>query len=394
MSTAQTARPAQVLFSRTAVVASCLGFVLIGALQALYGPSIPALRTRFGLSESGAGLGLGAHFVGGVSGVLIFDRLHGRVGNRTVLGASYALMAVGGLGFALAPTWPLALVAALVTGLGFGGIDYGLNQLFAVGFGPRSTAMLNLLNAHFGVGAIAGPALIGVFGGDRHPAVFAALAALSAGLVLTVRGVRDDRPEPAAPQGAAPATGRRATAVLAVFVLLYVLHVGVESAIGGWEPTHLEAVGHQSEIAVAATSGYWLMMTVGRFLVAPLVSRWSAPVVVTAGCAGMTACLALAPVSALAPYAYAGAGLFIAPIFPTGLPWLNQAAPRASRAGAWVIAASMAGGVAATPALGTAIDHLGITAVPVLLTALSALCLAAACWLTHATRIRPDTAVA
>jgi len=94
---------------------------------------------------------------------------------------------------------------------------------------------------------------------------------------------------------------------------------------------------------------YWLMMTVGRFLVAPLALRHSAQTIITVSCAGMTACLLLAAVPGLAPYAYAGVGLFIAPIFPTGLPWLNRAAPHARRAGALVIAASMAGGVAAGP---------------------------------------------
>jgi MFS transporter, FHS family, glucose/mannose:H+ symporter len=36
------------LFSRAAVAASCAGFVLIGALQALYGPALPALREEHG----------------------------------------------------------------------------------------------------------------------------------------------------------------------------------------------------------------------------------------------------------------------------------------------------------------------------------------------------------
>ena len=86
----------------------------------------------------------------------------------------------------------------------------------------------------------------------------------------------------------------------------------------------------------------------------------------------MTVCLLLASVPGLAPYAYAGVGLFIAPIFPTGLPWLNRAAPRARRAGALVIAASMIGGVAAGPALGKAIEWSGVRAVPLLLGAVSA----------------------
>jgi MFS transporter, FHS family, glucose/mannose:H+ symporter len=385
------------IFSPAAVVASCAGFVLIGALQALYGPAIPAFREDFGLSPSAAGLGLSAHFVGGVAGVLLFDRLYGRIGNRRILGTSYALMAVGAAGFALAPTWPAALVMALLAGLGFGGIDYGLNQLFAVGFGRRSTAMLNILNAHFGIGAILGPALIGAVGSAHYPAVFLGFALANLPLLLCLRGVRDRAPQPSESASASesesaeevsggPVVNRSLASVLAVFVALYVLHVGIEAGVGGWEPTHLETVGYGAGVAATATSVYWLMMTVGRFLVAPITLRFSAQAIITVSCAGMTVCLLLAAIPGLAPYAYAGVGLFIAPIFPTGLPWLHRAAPRARRAGALVIAASMTGGVVAGPALGKAIEWSGIRAVPLLLAGVSALCLAATLWLARDTR--------
>ncbi|WP_258539501.1 MFS transporter [Streptomyces ipomoeae] len=405
------------VFSPAAVVASCVGFVLIGVLQALYGPAIPAFREEFALSPSAAGLGLSAHFVGGVAGVLLFDRLYGRLGNRAILGTSYLLMALGAAGFALAPNWPVGLAAALLAGLGFGGIDYGLNQLFAIGFGHRSTAMLNILNAHFGIGAILGPALIAALGAEHYPAVFLAFAAANLPLLLFLRGVRDRAPRPAAdpsdtsgPSDTSDAAGapgvtsgsgvtsapgvkaggsvlgRSLGSVLAVFVSLYVLHVGIEAGVGGWEPTHLQTVGYGAGAAATATSVYWLMMTVGRFLVAPIALRHSPRTIITVSCAGMTVCLLLAVIPWLAPYAYAGVGLFIAPIFPTGLPWLNEAAPRARRAGALVIAASMVGGVAAGPALGKAIEWSGVRAVPLLLCAVSALCLLATLWLIRATR--------
>lgn len=384
------AAPHAPVFSPAAVVASCVGFVLIGALQALYGPAIPAFREEFGLSPSAAGLGLSAHFIGGVAGVLLFDRLYGKTGNRQLLGGSYLLMAVGAAGFALAPNWPVGLATALLAGLGFGGIDYGLNQLFAVGFGRRSTAMLNVLNAHFGVGAILGPAVIGAVGSAHYPAVFLVFALANLPLLLCLRGVRDRAPQPAGTEGApgGRVLGRSLGSVLAVFVALYVLHVGVEAGVGGWEPTHLETVGYSAGVAATATSVYWLMMTAGRFLVAPIALRFSAQAIITVSCAGMTVCLLLASVPGLAPYAYAGVGLFIAPIFPTGLPWLNRAAPRARRAGAVVIAASMVGGVAAGPALGKAIEWSGIRAVPLLLCGVSALCLAATLWLIRSTRPR------
>ncbi|MGW0562786.1 MFS transporter [Streptomyces sp. NPDC003016] len=382
--------PGAPVFSSAAVVASCAGFVLIGALQALYGPAIPAFREEFGLSPSAAGLGLSAHFIGGVAGVLLFDRFFGKVGNRQILGASYLLMAVGAAGFALAPNWPVALAMALLAGLGFGGIDYGLNQLFATGFGHRSTAMLNVLNAHFGIGAILGPALIGAVGAAGYPAIFIGFALANLPLLLCLRGVRNRAPQPGGSAAADTADrqvlGRSLGSVLAMFVTLYVLHVAIEAGVGGWEPTHLETVGYGAGIAATATSVYWLMMTVGRFLVAPIALRFSAQSIITVSCAGMTVCLLLAAVPELAPYAYAGVGLFIAPIFPTGLPWLNEAAPRARRAGALVIAASMVGGVVAGPALGKAIEWSGVRAVPLLLGAISAVCLAVTLWLIRSTR--------
>ncbi|MEY9996559.1 FHS family glucose/mannose:H+ symporter-like MFS transporter [Streptomyces sp. V4I8] len=391
--TVTSAPPHPRVFSPAAVVASCVGFMLIGVLQALYGPAIPAFRAEFGLSPSAAGLGLSAHFVGGVAGVLLFDRLYGRIGNRRILGASYLLMAVGAAGFALAPNWPVALAMALLAGLGFGGIDYGLNQLFAVGFGHRSTAMLNILHAHFGIGAILGPALIGVVGAAHYPAVFLGFALANLPLLLCLRGVRDRAPGPSE-TGGDPYGGqvlvRSLGSVLAVFVALYVLHVGIEAGVGGWEPTHLETVGYGAGFAATATSVYWLMMTVGRFLVAPIALRFSAQAIITVSCAGMTVCLLLATLPAAAPYAYAGVGLFIAPIFPTGLPWLHRAAPRARRAGALVIAASMVGGVVAGPALGKAIEWSGIRTVPLLLSGASALCLAATLWLIRSTRTHSD----
>ncbi|MFI5572443.1 MFS transporter [Streptomyces sp. NPDC051740] len=388
--TAPQAAPDAPVFSTAAVVASCVGFVLIGALQALYGPAIPAFREEFGLSPSAAGLGLSAHFIGGVAGVLLFDRLYGRLSNRQILGASYLLMAVGAAGFALAPNWPVGLAAALFAGLGFGGIDYGLNQLFAVGFGRRSTAMLNILNAHFGIGAILGPALIGAVGSEHYPAVFLGFAVANLPLLLCLRGVRDRAPEPGeamkAEADGRSVLGRSLGSVLAVFVALYLLHVGIEAGVGGWEPTHLETVGYSAGVAATATSVYWLMMTLGRFLVAPIALRFSAQSIIMVSCAGMTVCLLLAAVPGLAPYAYAGVGLFIAPIFPTGLPWLNKAAPQARRAGALVIAASMVGGVVAGPALGKAIEWSGVRAVPLLLGVISALCLAATLWLIRTIR--------
>ncbi|MEV6250353.1 hypothetical protein AB0M38_29760 [Streptomyces sp. NPDC051742] len=171
--------------------------------------------------------------------------------------------------------------------------------------------------------------------------------------------------------------------------MLYVLHVGIEAGVGGWEPIHLVTVGYGAGAAATATSAYWLMM--------PSAGSWSRPspqAFITVSCPGMTVCLfaAAVPAPAPAPYAYAGVGLFVAPIFPTALPWLLEVAPQARRASALVIAASMVGGVAAGPALGKVVERAGIRAVPLLLAAVSLLCLAATLRLISATRTSTDPA--
>jgi fucose permease len=366
--------PSLRLFDSRGVAAAFGAFILIGALQALYGPALPALRNDFGISPSSAGLALSAHFVGALLGVLLFARWYGRAGNRVLLTTSLVAMALGAAGFVLANSWPLALFCAFVGGLGFGGIDYGLNHLFAIGFGSRGAAMLNLLNAQFGVGAIVAPAVLAWVGPHRYPAVFVAVAVLTAVLLLGIGGVRDSGAVPPSPADTGQTT-RRSLGVLLAFVVFYVLNVGIESGVGGWEPTHLEAVGYTLTAATAATAAYWLALTLGRFAVIPMTVRWPASAIVLWSSAGLAVCTGLSVIPAIAPFAYFGVGLFIAPIFPTGLAWLHELSPDAQRAGAYVVAASMIGGVVVPPLLGKGIEWTSAIAVPVMLLVLSVGCL-------------------
>jgi fucose permease len=372
------------LMTRTAVAGCCAGFVVLGALQAFYGPAIPAIRARFGVTPPVAGLGLSAQFAGALLGVVAFQLLRARVSDRMLLGASYALMAAGAVLFAISPSWPAALGASLVSGLGGGGIDYGLNRLFAVGFGRRGGAMLNLLNAYFGVGAVVAPALVGWVGANRYPWLFGAAAVASLLLIPSLGGIRR---EDLAPGGGAPepAPGARAGWIVAAFVTIYVLYVAIETGVGGWEPTQLGAVGYSASVAATATSVFWLALTVGRFVAVPVSLRWPGPAIVIGCCLGMVVFLGAAAIPAAAPYAYAGLGLACAPIWPTGLPWLSRSAPSVAAASAYVMGASMVGGIAFPPLLGRAIEVAGVRSVPLVLGGLAVICAVLSLWLRKAT---------
>ena len=438
-----------------AIAGCCGGFVVIGTLQALYGPAIPAFRMRFGVSPSVAGLALSADFAGALAGIVIYHLLRPLAGDRRLLVTGYAVMALGAGLFAISPQWPMALAASLITGFGSGGIDYGLNRLFATGFGRRSAAMLNLLNAHFGVGAVVGPALIGAVGAARFPWLFGGVATASLLLIPSLRGVRPDparrgerpgirlvqrgpapggrpgvieagREEPGTATPAAPSPGTeysvaprasyvaqlraeygaqpetaanpepaagefsatrgRTRLIVAAFVAIYVLYVAIESGVGGWEPTHLEAAGYSASVAATATSGFWLALTIGRFAAVPVSLRWPGPAIVTLCCLGMAVCLLLAASPAAAPWAYAGLGLCCAPIWATGLPWLARAAPKVAAASAYVMASSMIGGIVFPPLLGRAIEISGVRSVPLILCTLAVACTALSAWLRRATR--------
>src|SRR5207302_4840201 len=132
------------------------------------------------------------------------------------------------LGFAV--NWPMALLAALGIGFGSGALIVALNTAFAQGFGARSTAMVILLNVAYGAGAVLGPVGVALAPGNSFRAVF--LTAGFVALLLVVPATRIPQRVVSREGGAWP-QGRRALAVLALFLLLFLLYDGLESDIGG-----------------------------------------------------------------------------------------------------------------------------------------------------------------
>lgn len=376
------------LFTGAATVAACAGFVLFGGLSAFFGPAIPALRDRFGLAPAAAGLAPSMFYIGAVTGVLVAGAMQRHMRNNRLLITAFHVMALGALGFALAPNWPCALAAALLCGLGAGGLDCGLNNLFSVGFGERSPAMLGILNAHYGLGAVAGPLVISSVGARGYPEAFGAVAVLLVVASIFLRTVRTTQSAATSPtQAGRPGRGTALLTLVATFLALNAFQACVEAGVGAWEPTYLQTELERSAVYAAnATAGFWLMLTLGRLLVAPMTARWSAPAIVTVSCIGSTVCLALASIHPFAPFAFAGVGLFTAPAFPVALPWLNRSAPDLRWAGTGAILATNLGGVAAGPLTGLGIERFGDDCVPWLLAAASAACVVLSLRLALATR--------
>jgi fucose permease len=355
-------------------------FAVIGAVQALYGPALPVLERAFDITPASAATVVSAHFVGGVTSLPLWGAAQRRMPTRHVLAVATAALSAGCAGVAAASVWGLVLASALVAGIGFGGVDLALNVLFATSFGSRSALMLNLLNASFGVGAIAGPLAAAFSPRDAAPLLFAATGAVGLALLPLVLGIPEGGARRGEPRGrSAPGspTGR-GSGLVGGFVVLYVLYVGVETGVGAWEPTHLASLGVPAARAALSTSLFWAGLTAGRLLAAPISVRVTPETIMVTSLTLAVGTLAAAHLPGFAPAAYALTGLALAPVFPTGLAWLTGALPTARGATTTVVGAAMLGGVAFPTAIGWAVGAASPAVIPGALAAIAAAALVTA----------------
>lgn len=364
---------------RATLAASFAAFLAIGAVQAMYGPAFPAMVDRFGVGLDAVGATVVLHFGGAFATISVSSLLLTRFGYRPVLLAAGSALAAGAAVVALAPAWAWVLAGALLGGLGFGLLNVSFNLLVARVFAPRSAPPLNVLSAVFGLGAMGGPLLVGATGPSlRSPFLVVAVVTFMA-VLLTLRV---PEPEPT------PGTDGERMPWLAAFgfVAMYLLYVASESGIATWETVHLAPL-LGAQVAAYATSAFWAAITVGRLVAAPLSARIRPRTLVLGAVAlGLVAVLA-AHLTPFAAVAYTLAGLAFAPIFPTGLAWIQQVFPRRSeQVTSVVFAVANLGPVVTTGVIGALVAWAGPSVIPTALSVLLASLLAVIIALRRGTR--------
>lgn len=331
---------------RGTMAASCGSFFALGVLTAALGPALPDLAANNASSLAAFGGVFTALFLGSLLTQVIAGPLNDRLGQRPVLLAGLALLALGMLGLVTSRALPLTLACAVVAGLGHGAIDVSTNVLIAEVYAARSAAALNLLNVFYGAGAVAGPAIAGLalrVWGTALPALWIGVGLLlvQAPLVPLLAVV------PRQPHSGGP--GLRGMAVYRSPLLwalgaLLLLYVGIENGIGGWTPTYLlrtTALG--ATAAALATSGFWLALTGGRVIGTLLGARLAPNVLLFISLSGALlggVVLALSTGNAtLTIAAVLILGLCFGPIFPTALSITTATFQRAAGTAASVVVA-------------------------------------------------------
>src|SRR5258708_38132088 len=144
--------------SRVLTTVVSTAFVLTGVVTTFLGPILPALASRWELSDSRSGYFFTAQFLGSMLGVGISSFLLPRSGFRFSLGLSYFLMAAGVRGLALAG-WESGLLSTLAFGLGFG-VALPVSNLLILGVNhDRPTPAVSLFNFCCGLGELRAPLL-------------------------------------------------------------------------------------------------------------------------------------------------------------------------------------------------------------------------------------------
>lgn len=273
--------------ARTAVLGL---FAVNGMLLGGFGGSMPAVRDRFGIHESEIAVLLFVTGIGALTSMQLGGRLSDRIGARRIALGSIPLLVVGLVVLGLAPSFPVAVAAGLVMGLGNGGMDVTMNAIGVQVEQARRRPVMSLFHAFFSVGNFIGAGLVvvvaqllGIDGSALLLPVTLTLAVLGlAGLAFLWRTT----PETTLVSHHDESTGGRNRIPAAAWLLgLMAIAFGLsEGTAIDWSALHvLDVTGVPASTAALGLATVSLFMVAIRLVGDRLVTRFGRRAVVRAG---------------------------------------------------------------------------------------------------------------
>lgn len=226
-------------------------FVMMGAGQALFGPSLPVYVREFALGQGEAGLFVALLWVGCFLGVALMYLKGAVIGPRHALAA----MTAGAGLMAVSPNWVLTLAGGVGFGVGYGMATAVFNPRVMRAFGAKGPSMLSLLNATFGVGAIAAPLVFVWLGSD--PAWTFGVVAVALLAIWALAG-------PAGREGVAPERPVKVFRPHWGILAFGALAIGMEASLAGLGPTALIRAGVEETRASELLSAFFVVFLLAR----------------------------------------------------------------------------------------------------------------------------------
>lgn len=306
-----------------------LTFLLMGGLQSLYGPALPMLARETGRAVADVSVVFTVHWLGSAAGVAASFALGPRLTPRLVVLA--LACGAGLLGAGLG--WPVTLAGAALSGFGQGCAAVVFNPRLLTAYGPRGPAMLSLINAIFGAGAIVAPMALVWLSGD-YGLVFLGLAVSFA---LLLPGARDGARAPL-PEGGS--SFRPDWAILAFGAC----GIGLEAALIGLGPSALVRSGATETQGAEAMSAFFVAFLAARMVQTVIAHRITPFALFGLSITGVALCMALATV--LPPMVlFVASGAFAATIFPSYFVEAARRMGQSPRVSPAIIAGGLVGGI-------------------------------------------------
>ena len=301
------------------------GIFVFGIVMAILGAILPSLFERIGFGAGAAGnLFLTMNFAMLVTS-LFFGPLVDRFGFKSLLAVSAFLVAGAFLLLSRATSYGLVLAAAVVLGIGGGGLNGGTNALTSdLHEGEKRASALNVLGIFFGFGALSIPFLIGtlrdVLGLDRILLLATGLALVPFVIYAVLRFPKAKQAQ-GFPIREAALIARSPLLWLCAFILF--VQSGNEFTAGGWISTYLEKTFEFGPgPAALVLAGYWAAVMAGRLVSSRLVRKVGNERLILGSAAlalVAAALMAFAPSGAAAAAGAVAIGLGFAAIYPTTL---------------------------------------------------------------------------
>lgn len=321
-------------------------FVLMGAGQSLYGPALPAFSRAFGISLGTAGLLVSAHWVGcaiGVAAMFIWGRL---ITPRVVVVA----MTLGAALMATGISWVITMLGAMAFGAGYGGATVVFNPRVLRAFGVRGPAMLSLLNATFGIGAIGAPLVFVALG--NNPALTFSVFAVFGAIIVAAAG----------------AAGKAEASNSSISTLPFRLHwpalsfgmvaISVEACLIGLGPSALIKAGETEVQAAQLLSAFFIAFLAARVMLIFVAHRIASFSLYTLAVTG--ACLsALSAAIWLPGPSFIAMGIFTGMFFPSEYVTAARKMGDDARVAPTIIAAGLVGGIFAPLILAPLLETMG-----------------------------------
>jgi fucose permease len=250
-----------------------VGFVSLGLPDGLLGVAWPSIHTFFHLPLDALGTLLVMFTAGYLGSSFSSGHLLARLNVGTLLSLSCLATALSLLGYALAPQWWIMVGLGLLSGLGAGAIDAGINTYAATHYSART---VNWLHACYGIGATGGPVIMTSVLGAGHPwqwgygivGVGQLILAMCFGLTRTwwqpTAGMAPHASAPA-PIGVATNRSTLRLPLMWLSMAVFCVYTGLEAAAGTWVYSlFTEARAITSSTAGMWISVYWGSLTIGR----------------------------------------------------------------------------------------------------------------------------------